>query len=100
MNDSKFKQWEESRDLGQELLQAVKEMKSDKAARTHHVSVTMATEARLKIGLSQSAFAQLIGVSKRTLQEWEQGRREPSGAAKTLLKVASIHPEVMQELIA
>ena len=51
-------------------------------------------------GLSQAAFAKLLGVSVRTLQEWEQGRKMPSGAAATLLKVASRHPEVLQELAA
>jgi putative transcriptional regulator len=54
--------------------------------------------ARAATGLSQSAFAKLLGVSVRTLQEWEQGRKVPSGAAATLLKVASRHPEVLQEL--
>jgi putative transcriptional regulator len=51
-------------------------------------------------GLSQSAFAALLGVSVRTLQDWEQGRRKPSGAAKTLIKVAELHPEALQELAA
>jgi putative transcriptional regulator len=49
--------------------------------------------------MSQSQFATLLGVSKRTLQDWEQGRREPSGAAKTLLRVAELHPEVLREMI-
>jgi DNA-binding XRE family transcriptional regulator len=57
--------------------------------------VTAATEARMKLGVSQSAFAQLLGVSVRTLQEWEQGRREPSGAARTLLRIALKSPEVI-----
>jgi putative transcriptional regulator len=50
------------------------------------------------VGLSQADFAGLLGVSKRTLQEWEQGRREPTGAAKALLRVAFAHPEVLLEL--
>jgi putative transcriptional regulator len=54
--------------------------------------------ARATTGLSQAAFAKLLGVSVRTLQEWEQGRKLPSGAAATLLKVASRHPEMLQEL--
>jgi putative transcriptional regulator len=58
------------------------------------------TAARQKSGLSQSQFAELMGVSLRTLQEWEQGRRNPSGAAKTLLRVAESHPEVLRELVA
>lgn len=56
--------------------------------------------ARAATGLSQAAFAKLLGVSIRTLQEWEQGRKSPSGAAETLLKVAARHPEVLQELAA
>ncbi|MGA4816935.1 helix-turn-helix domain-containing protein [Pseudomonas aeruginosa] len=53
---------------------------------------------RAKVGMAQSEFALLLGVSVRTLQEWEQGRRSPSGAAKTLIKVASKHPETLREL--
>jgi putative transcriptional regulator len=56
--------------------------------------------ARAATGLSQAAFAKLLGVSVRTLQEWEQGRKIPSGAAATLLKVAARHPKVLQELAA
>ena len=48
--------------------------------------------------MSQSAFAKLLGVSVRTLQEWEQGRRKPSGAAQTLLIIAERNPEFLQEL--
>jgi putative transcriptional regulator len=58
--------------------------------------MTAATEARMRVGVSQSAFAQLLGVSVRTLQEWEQGRREPSGAAKTLLRIAMRSPEAIR----
>jgi putative transcriptional regulator len=56
--------------------------------------------ARAATGFSQAAFAKLLGGSVRTLQEWEQGRKVPSGAAATLLKVAARHPEVLQELAA
>ncbi len=56
--------------------------------------------ARLKSGLSQAEFAAAPGVSKRTLEQWEQGRRRPSGAAKQLLKIAERHPEVLVEVTA
>ncbi len=54
--------------------------------------------ARQSSGLTQPQFATLLGVSVRTLQEWEQGRRSPSGAAKTLLRVAEKHPDILREL--
>lgn len=83
-------------DLGVELLASVREMKAGVRARTHRPDVSEIAHARLVAGLSQAAFAALLGVSVRTLQDWEQGRREPSGAAKTLIKVAERHPEVLQ----
>ena len=119
--------WEKTRDLNAELLQAVQEMKRDKWARKTEfitqpdgsirriitrrdgtiekdeiipVERVQVAAARAATGLSQAAFAKLLGVSVRTLQEWEQGRKMPSGAAATLLKVASRHPEVLQELAA
>jgi putative transcriptional regulator len=55
-------------------------------------------QVRAASELSQAQFARLMGVSVRTLQEWEQGRRKPSGAAQTLLEVAVRHPEVLREL--
>lgn len=82
----------------EDLLQSVREMKTGKAARVHRVALSEVAEARLKTGLSQSQFAALLGVSVRTLQEWEQGRRTPSGAAKTLLRIAEQRPEVLREL--
>jgi len=50
--------------------------------------------------LSQSAFAAMLGVSPRTLQDWEQGRRKPSGPALSLLKVAALRPDAIREAIA
>ena len=48
--------------------------------------------------MSQSAFAGLLGVSMRTLQDWEQGRREPQGSAVALLCIAEQHPETFTQL--
>ncbi|SEI01664.1 helix-turn-helix domain-containing protein [Pseudomonas fuscovaginae UPB0736] len=81
-----------------DLLTSVRQMKAGKAARITNVTLTAAAEARTKVGLSQNDFAQLLGVSLRTLQDWEQGRRQPTGAARTLLLVASQHPEVLRDL--
>jgi putative transcriptional regulator len=83
-----------------DLLESVKQMRRGKAARVTRVKLPAAAEARARMGLSQQAFALLLGVSARTLQDWEQGRREPTGAAKTLLRVAVAHPEVLRELHA
>lgn len=79
----------------QDLLESVRQMKAGKAARVTQVPLSAAAEARAKVGVSQSAFAKLIGVSLRTLQDWEQGRRQPTGAAQTLLRVESQHPEAL-----
>jgi len=83
-----------------DLLESVRQMRSGKAARTTRVKIPDAAQARARVGMSQQQFAALLGVSARTLQEWEQGRREPTGAAKTLLRVAVSHPEVLVELNA
>lgn len=82
----------------QDLLESVRQMRRGEAARVTKVQLSVAAEARAQVGLSQQDFASLLGVSARTLQDWEQGRREPNGAAKTLLRVAVAHPEVLREL--
>ena len=83
-----------------DLRESVKQMRRGQAARVRKVKLSEAAEARASVGLSQQEFAILLGVSARTLQDWEQGRREPTGAAKTLLRVAVSHPEVLRELHA
>ena len=81
-----------------DLLASVKQMRRGQAARVSKVKLPAAAEARASIGLSQQEFALLLGVSARTLQDWEQGRREPTGAARTLLKVAVKHPKLLRAL--
>ena len=83
--------FEAKRDLASELLQSIREMKAGNT----HVVLSPATEARQKTGLSQSQFASLLGVSVRTLQGWEQGRKQPSGAARTLLSIARTNPKAL-----
>lgn len=83
-----------------DLLESVKQMRRGRAARVTKVKLPEAAEARASVGLSQQDFAILLGVSARTLQDWEQGRREPTGAARTLLRVAVAHPEILRALNA
>lgn len=82
---------ESTRDLGAEILQSIQDMKAGKGK----VVLSAAAEARQATGLSQSQFAGLLGVSVRTLQGWEQGRKQPSGAARTLLAIAKTNPEAI-----
>ena len=125
MTDKQLKARDAKRDIGAELLQAVQEIKAGKSARTTRfeplpdgsVRRTVALDdgsiqkqevlvgpqwqlmaLRTQSGLSQSEFARATGVSVRTLQEWEQGRKIPSGAAQSLLKLISRHPELLAEL--
>jgi putative transcriptional regulator len=83
-----------------DLLASVKSMKAGQAARVTQVPVNQAAEVRAKLGLSQSAFSRLLGVSTRTVQDWEQGRRSPNGAAQTLIGVAAEYPDVLRAYIA
>ena len=76
------------RNIGEELLAAIQDVKAGRHGDVHEVKITEAAEARGKTGLSQPKFAELLGVSVRTLQEWEQGRRMPSGAARSLLHIS------------
>lgn len=89
---------EADRDIGQEILDAVREIQAG-GGRRFQAKVLPVVEARQKTGLSQAEFARMLGVSLRTLQEWEQGRRQPSGAAQSLLKIALQRPEVLQEVL-
>ena len=86
-------------DLGLKLLKSVREMKAGQAARVTKVDPNEVAQARQRSGLSQTQFAEALGISKRTLQEWEQGRRSPSGAAQTLIRIAKRHPEVVREAL-
>jgi putative transcriptional regulator len=92
--------YEASRNLGEELLAAVRQMNTGKAARVRHIKVPEILEARMRTGLSPQKFADVLGVSTRTLQGWEQGRRKPSGAARSLLAIAKQRPDVLRELFA
>jgi putative transcriptional regulator len=115
------------RDIGNELLQAVRELKAGRwARRTTFETLPDGTvrrrierpdgtvekeeilagprweimAARAHSGLSQSEFASSLGVSKRTLENWEQGRSEPTGAARRLLQLAARFPDTVERLSA
>jgi putative transcriptional regulator len=92
--------FEAERNIWQEVLDGVREIKAGGGKRRQVEPRSPIVRARVKAGLTQAQFATLLGVSKRTLEQWEQGRREPSGAAKTLIKVAEMHPEVLRDLAA
>ena len=91
LTEAKLRAYESKRDLAAELFESVQQMK---AGKTQVVS-SPAIEARERTGLSQSQFAALLGVSVRTLQGWEQGRKQPSGAARTLLTIARTNPKAL-----
>lgn len=84
------------RDIGQEILNGLRELKRGDIGRV--INVPDVASIREKTGLSQSRFAALLGVSVRTLQDWEQGRRAPSGAARTLLLVADRNPHALLDV--
>jgi putative transcriptional regulator len=85
-----------NRDVGKEILEGLRELKRGNTG--HVVIVPPIREIRQKVGLSQSHFSALLGVSVRTLQDWEQGRRIPSGAARTLLLIADRNPEALLDV--
>ena len=83
---------------GAELLKAVKHMKAEKKGRVYTPEQLLAISARKSVKMTQKEFARLLHVSIDSIQDWEQGRRSPRGAARTLLLVAQDHPEVLKEL--
>ena len=91
LNETELLERDAKRNIGEELLAAIREVKSG----LHGASYA----TRVKCGLSQTQFAKALHISSRTLQQWEQGRRHPSGAAETLLKIVAKHPEVLREFL-
>jgi putative transcriptional regulator len=84
------------RNIGREILDGLRELKRGEHGRV--IKLPAVAEIRERTGLSQSRFAELLGVSTRTLQDWEQGRRAPSGAARTLLLVAARNPRALLDV--
>lgn len=102
MGTAQLKKWEATRDIAAEIAGGIKEAKAGVKPhhRVHRFKMSEITAARTKVGLSQERFAAVLGVSRRTLEGWEQGRRKPSGAARSLLIIAARRPEVLREVFA
>jgi putative transcriptional regulator len=94
MSDEQLAAWEAGRDLEAELVESVRQMKLGEGTVVHSPVIA----ARQNSKLSQAQFAQLLGVSVRTLQGWEQGRKQPSGAARTLITLAQRNPKALRDL--
>jgi putative transcriptional regulator len=86
------------RNVGQEILLGLRHLRRGRVGRV--ITLPPIADIRARIGLSQAEFARLLGVSVRTLQEWEQGRREPSGPARMLLSIAHKNPKLLLESAA
>jgi putative transcriptional regulator len=84
------------RNIGMEVLKGLRELKRGEHGRV--INAPPVAAVRESTGLSQTEFARLLGVSLRTLQEWEQGRRAPSGAARTLLLIAAKNPRALRDV--
>jgi putative transcriptional regulator len=84
------------RNIGMEILKGIRDLKRGEHGRV--INVPSVSAVREGTGLSQAEFARLLGVSLRTLQEWEQGRRAPSGAARTLLLIAAKNPRALRDV--
>lgn len=87
-----------TRDIGKEILEGIKSIKQGEGKKYTLSIPSDIVNIRKNLHLSQSAFASLMGISKRTLEDWEQGRRHPSGSAFSLLRIAQKHPEVFKEI--
>lgn len=96
LTEDALKAYEAGRDLAADVLQAVREMKAGEG----RVAWPSVLAARQQTGLSQAQFADLLGVSVDTIEDWERGRAQPTGAARTLLAVARRHPNVIQDVAA
>ena len=86
----------DQREIGVEILEGIRQLKRGESGRV--VNVPSVRSIREKTGLSQAKSAALLGVSVRTLQDWEQQRRAPSGAARTLLLIANRNPSALLEV--
>ena len=94
MNDELFAELLESVREGSAILRGETE-----ASRVFVLEEPDVKDIREKYELSQSQFASLLGISVKTLQNWEQGRRKPRGPARILLQIAAKHPDAVWDVV-
>ena len=99
LNEIDLLERDTKRNIGEELLEAIRDVKRGNRGATYAVEPNEIVATRVKCGLSQTQFAKALHISSRTLQQWEQGRRHPSGAAEALLRIVAKHPEVLHEVL-
>lgn len=100
MTEKELEAFEATRDIEAEILQGIDDMLADNAAKRTVITETDVALARRKAQLTQEQFAKLLGVSKRTLESWEQGVRRPSGAATSLIRLFIVDPTFVKESLA
>lgn len=100
MTEKELEAFEATRDIEAEILQGIDDMLANNAAKRTVITETDVSLARRKAQLTQEQFAKLLGVSKRTLESWEQGVRRPSGAATSLIRLFIVDPTFVKESLA
>ena len=100
MTEKELEAFEANRDIEAEILQGIDDMFANNAAKRTVITETDVALARRKAQLTQEQFAKLLGVSRRTLESWEQGTRRPSGAATSLIRLFIVDPQFVKESLA
>ena len=100
MNEKELQAFEATRDIEAEILQGIDDMLANNAAKRTVITETDVALARRKAQLTQDQFAKILGVSRRTLESWEQGARRPSGAATSLIRLFIVDPKFVKESLA
>ena len=100
MTEKELEAFEATRDIEAEILQGIDDMLANNAAKRTVITETDVALARRKAQLTQEQFAKLLGVSRRTLESWEQGVRRPSGAATSLIRLFIVDPQFVKESLA
>ena len=100
MTEKELEAFEATRDIEAKILQGIDGMLANNAAKRTVITETDVALARRKAQLTQEQFAKLLGVSRRTLESWEQGARRPSGAATSLIRLFIIDPQFVKESLA